>query len=61
MRSVWCKIVLPIAMGILKRVLPRLKQSAEQSKSSVDDLVIQAVEQVIEVYEEGEITRLLCG
>ena len=56
----WCKIVLSLAMGVLKRVLPKLQSSAEQSKSSYDDLIVKAVEQVVEIYEEGEITRLLC-
>ena len=56
----WCSIGLKIAMGVLKRLLPQLKQRAGQTRTPVDDLVIQAVEKVIEVYEEGQMTELLC-
>ena len=55
-----CKISLRLAMGILKRVLAQLKRRAEQSGTTLDDIAIQAVEEVIQVYEEGEISKLLC-
>ena len=58
--SVLCKISLRLAMGILKRVLAQLKRRAEQSGTPLDDIAIQAVEEVIQVYEEGEISKLLC-
>jgi len=47
-------------MGILKRILAQLKRRAEQSGTSLDDIAIQAIEEVIQVYEEGEISKLLC-
>lgn len=47
-------------MGILKRVLAQLKRRAEQSGTPFDDIAIQAVDEVVKVYEEGEITKLLC-
>ena len=55
-----CKISLRLAMGILKRILAQLKRRAEQSGTSLDDIAIQAIEDVIQVYEEGEISKLLC-
>ncbi len=55
-----CKISLRLAMGILKRVLAQLKRRAEQSGTPFDDIAIQAVDEVVKVYEEGEITKLLC-
>lgn len=55
-----CKISLRLAMGILKRILAQLKRRAEQSGTSLDDIAIQAIEEVIQVYEEGEISKLLC-
>jgi len=58
---VLCKISLRLAMGILKRILAQLKRRAEQSGTSLDDIAIQVVEEVIQVYEEGEITKLLCN
>jgi len=57
---VLCKISLRLAMGILKRILAQLKRRAEQSGTSLDDIAIQAIEEVIQVYEEGEISKLLC-
>lgn len=56
----WCSIGLKLAMGILKRMLPKLKQHVEQSSNPYDDLAVQAVEQVLAVHEEGLIEDLLC-
>lgn len=57
---VWCKVGLKLAIAILRKVLTALKRRAEQTGTSLDDLAIQAVEGVIEAYDQGEIDKLLC-
>lgn len=56
----WCSLGLKVAMDILKRVLVTLKRRAEQTGTPLDDIAIQTVEDVLKVYEEGQIEKLLC-
>lgn len=55
-----CQIGLRLAIAILRRLLAVLKRRAGQTGTSLDDIAIQAVEEVISVYDEGHIEKLLC-
>lgn len=57
---VWCKIGLKLSVATLRRILVVLKRRAEQTGTSLDDIAIQAVEEVIDLYDKGEIEKLLC-
>lgn len=57
----WCGLAVKVAVGILDRILPRLRQRAAETRNPVDDLVVEAVGEVVEMGKKGEITKLLCG
>lgn len=61
MTSVFCKIGIRVTVAILRRVVPKLKERARESRSPYDDLVIEGAEALLQEFEEGKIAELLCG
>lgn len=57
----WCKLGIKVSVAILKRMLPRLRERAKQTGSPIDDVIVEAVDEIVQLAEKGEIERLLCG
>lgn len=53
------KIAISFAISILKKVLAVLKKKALETRSEFDDLAVQALEDVISLYESGQLGKSL--
>lgn len=46
-----------LAIQVLKRVLPTLKEKAKETSTEIDDTTIALVELAIELYETGKLSQ----
>lgn len=53
------KITISIAIAVLKRLLVLGRKRALETPSMVDDVVLEALEAVVGVYENGSLGKLI--